>query len=78
MFSIAKQDGTLTIEILGNSKRQTSAQLKSHSLRGLFDKRLVSIECFGTSFTSRVTCLGDQVDQKYDAAVKDRAEAQRL
>ncbi|CAE8612880.1 unnamed protein product [Polarella glacialis] len=61
-----------------NSKRKVLEQLAQSPLNGLPEKRAIELQYRGTCFPSRITCLGDQVEQMYDVALKSHAAGHGL
>jgi hypothetical protein len=72
------QGPSITKEIYDTAKRATLAELQADTLTGLPDRRKIILNYRDTTFEATITCVGDEVETKFNAALKEHAAGHGL
>ena len=68
----------ISVDVYNTAKRAALAELQACHLEGLPDRRKVELWYRGCAFHTTITCLGDEVEHKFNVELKAHAAASNL
>jgi len=76
--ALLAQEGQVTMAKINKARKETVAALATMGLGSLPERRKITLKYRECSYDGKVTCIGDEVEQRYWTRIRAQCAAQRL